>query len=208
MKTTAVLSGTTKKTDSGLRDQPHWIDDVLADSCPASDPPSWTAGTARPAPRRVPFKKRDRDAPTAHADQGARGAVTVEAHVLRPGDQIPHFEVTNVQGQAVSYSTIWQRKNFLLVTVPVSDPLGSFAKYIGRLAVAMPALTERHTECVITRDVVAGAPSPGIVVADRWGEIVHVARGSQGTPLPEPDELLEWIDYVQHQCPECQGEAN
>jgi hypothetical protein len=72
----------------------------------------------------------------------------------------------------------------------------------------MPALTERHTECVITRDVVAGAPSPGIVVADRWGEIVHVARGSQGTPLPEPDELLEWIDYVQHQCPECQGEAN
>jgi hypothetical protein len=116
--------------------------------------------------------------------------------------------VTNVQGQAVSYSTIWQRKNFLLVTVPVSDPLGSFAKYIGRLAVAMPALTERHTECVITRDVVAGAPSPGIVVADRWGEIVHVARGSQGTPLPEPDELLEWIDYVQHQCPECQGEAN
>ena len=27
-----------------------WIDDVLTDSFPASDPPSWTPGMARPAP--------------------------------------------------------------------------------------------------------------------------------------------------------------
>src|SRR3954470_17872341 len=27
-----------------------WIDDVLADSFPASDPPSWTPGMARPVP--------------------------------------------------------------------------------------------------------------------------------------------------------------
>ena len=31
-----------------------WIDDVLADSFPASDPPSWTPGMARPAPRPAP----------------------------------------------------------------------------------------------------------------------------------------------------------
>ena len=29
---------------------PTWMDDVLADSFPASDPPSWTPGMARPAP--------------------------------------------------------------------------------------------------------------------------------------------------------------
>ena len=33
-----------------LRRSLTWIDDVLADSFPASDPPSWTPGIARPAP--------------------------------------------------------------------------------------------------------------------------------------------------------------
>jgi hypothetical protein len=131
----------------------------------------------------------------------------MEDHMLQPGDQIPHFELKNVQGQAVSYSEIWQRQNLVLVTLPVADPLGVFSKYVGRLAAGIPALTALATECVITRDVVAGTPCPGVIVADRWGEIVHVAAGPHVADLPGSEALLEWIDYLQRQCPECQGEA-
>ena len=32
---------------------PTWVDDVLTDSFPASDPPSWTPGMARPPTHEV-----------------------------------------------------------------------------------------------------------------------------------------------------------
>ena len=125
--------------------------------------------------------------------------------MLRPCDLVPHFDVTNLEGQAVTYSTIWQRRNLVLVTLPASDPDGAFSNYAGRVAADVP--TAGDTACVITRDVVTGIPSPGIVVADRWGEIVYVADGTQVAALPSTQELVEWVSYVQHRCPECEGEA-
>jgi hypothetical protein len=109
--------------------------------------------------------------------------------------------VTNIQGQAVSYSAIWPRKNLCLITIPVSDPLGSFAKYVGRLAPRIAAFRALQTECVITRDAIAGTPCPAVVVTDRWGEIAHVLTGSKVAALPGPDELLAWIDDLQGQRP-------
>ena len=38
-------------TDAVNPRRANWIDDVLADSFPASDPPSWTPGMARPVPK-------------------------------------------------------------------------------------------------------------------------------------------------------------
>jgi CheY-like chemotaxis protein len=40
----------TGAVDAGWHRSRTWIDDVLADSFPASDPPSWAPGMARPAP--------------------------------------------------------------------------------------------------------------------------------------------------------------
>ncbi len=46
------------------------IDQVLADSFPASDPPSWTPGIARPCP--PPGREPERLASVAHAPDAAR----------------------------------------------------------------------------------------------------------------------------------------
>jgi hypothetical protein len=127
--------------------------------------------------------------------------------MLRPGDLIPHFDVTNLQGETVAYSTIWQRRNLVLVTLPASDADGTFRRYASQIAAEVRALVKHDTECVITRDSVIGIPCPGVVIADRWGEIAHVASGSLVADLPHHQELVDWVTYVQHQCPECQGEV-
>jgi hypothetical protein len=126
--------------------------------------------------------------------------------MLHRGDLVPHFNVTTLQGRAFDYSTIWQRRNLVLITLPASDAESS-TKYLLDLAAEMPACGEYETECVITKDSVPGIASPGVVVADRWGEIVHVAIGSDVADLPPPSELFEWVTYLRSQCPECQGET-
>jgi hypothetical protein len=59
----------------------------------------------------------------------------------------------------------------------------------------------------VTGDRVPGIQSPAVVVADRWGEIVHVATTPQVDDLTSPEELLDWVDYLDRRCPECEGEA-
>jgi hypothetical protein len=125
--------------------------------------------------------------------------------MLQPYDLVPHFEVTDLRGERVRYSSIWQRKNLVLVTLPDPDP--SSRDYAGRLMARVRGPNEDDTAWIVTRDRVAGLPHPGVVVADRWGEVVHVAHALQAQDLPGPDEIAGWVRYVQHRCPECEGEA-
>lgn len=122
--------------------------------------------------------------------------------MLQRGDSVPHFTVKTVDGDVFEYSSIWQRKNLLLVVLPhAPNNDGAFADLRGR-ATEFRAL---ETQWVVTRDDVSGLPVPGVLIADRWGEIVHVTSASAAMPTPE--ELLGWLEYVQNRCPECEGEA-
>jgi hypothetical protein len=57
------------------------IDDVLADSFPASDPPSWNSGVTRPEPVAPLRHRAPRSEPTDASDGGTRVGVV---DVLRP----------------------------------------------------------------------------------------------------------------------------
>ena len=126
--------------------------------------------------------------------------------MLRTGDLVPHFTVTTLSGESFDYSDIWQRKNLVLVLLPHADSAAT-TKFVDRLTAPMSELTGDDSAWVITRDSVSGVQSPGIVVADRWGEIHHIADGKTVDDLPGPDDVIEWLRYVQHQCPECEGES-
>jgi hypothetical protein len=126
--------------------------------------------------------------------------------MLERGDLVPHFEVKTIGGELFSYSTVWQRRNFVLLAIPMAES-GAPGTYVSQLVGLRSEFTANHAECVVTRDRVPGIQSPAVVVADRWGEIVHVATASQVDELTSPEELLDWVDYVNRRCPECEGEA-
>ena len=126
--------------------------------------------------------------------------------MLQRGDSVPHFEVKTIGGELFSYSTIWQRRHLVLVAIPNAETEAP-GTYISQLGGLGSEFTAKDAECVVTGDRLPGIRSPAVVVADRWGEIVHVATASQVDDLTSPEELLEWVDYLDRRCPECEGEA-
>ena len=129
--------------------------------------------------------------------------ILVERSTLERGGAVPHIDVRTIDGQAFDYATIWQRKNLVLVALPASS---ADAAYATELLARAREFHTRNTALVVTRVPVSGLPPPAVLIADRWGEIVHVAA-SDASSLPGAGDLLEWIDYLERRCPECEGEA-
>ena len=125
-------------------------------------------------------------------------------HMLQRHDLLPHFRVTDLRGDCVEYASIWQRKRLVLVLLPDFD--SPSRHYADRLVEAIRDLTD-DTEWILTQDHVEGLPRPGVVVADEWGEIAHSVHATTVQGLPKPDELIDWVRYLQYRCPECEGEA-
>jgi hypothetical protein len=128
------------------------------------------------------------------------------SRILERGDLVPHFDVRTTDGDIVGYAAIWQRRHLVLVTLPAHESPDD-ATYAAELAARTAEFAEHEATCIATRDPVAGLPAPGALVADRWGEIVNIAHGSDVRALPTLADLLEWVDYVARRCPECEGES-
>lgn len=126
--------------------------------------------------------------------------------MLKAGDALPHFAAATLDGRSFRYGDIWQRKNLVLIVLPLGDSSASRERLADWRAAAIRTSGD-DTEWVVTSDEVPGVGRPGIVVADKWGETQFVQSSPSVADLPVGDELAEWIQFVRHQCPECQGEA-
>jgi hypothetical protein len=48
---------------------------------------------------------------------------------------------------------------------------------------------------VISHHAINGVPMNSLVIADRWGEVVHTAQlASNPTDWPSIDEVVEWVE--------------
>ncbi|HXE79752.1 MAG TPA: hypothetical protein VNK41_03310 [Vicinamibacterales bacterium] len=124
---------------------------------------------------------------------------------LERGGQVPHFSVRDVTGRSVRYEAIWQRRNLVLAVLPEDGDEAT--RYHADLLARDADFRRLHAECVITPEPIPGLPPPAVLVADRWGEIAHVASAQRAADLPDAAALLEWLEWLEYRCPECEGEA-
>ena len=125
--------------------------------------------------------------------------------MLAAGESVPHFDIRTLGGSRVRYADIWQKRNLLLVALPAGAP--DAERYASAAADAASACAALEADCLVTSDGVPGVDAPGVVIADRWGEVVYASHAPSAGELPAFDQLLEWLQYVQYRCPECEGEA-
>ena len=125
--------------------------------------------------------------------------------MLQVHDLVPHFSVATVDGAHVDYNELWQRTSLLLVCL--QSRTATADAYAAALKRQFAEDVFREAACIITLERITRVPSPGAVIADRWGEIFFVSAASNDDELPAPDELIGWLQYVQVHCPECEGEA-
>ncbi len=132
------------------------------------------------------------------------------AMTFERGSQMPHFSLRGIDGTTLSYKDIWQRRNLLLVSLPAEtkkDEPREEAAYLDAIRAHDEAIREYDTDVVITRDALPGLPAPAVLIADRWGEIIAVSCADRIATLLPIAEILEWLRFVAHACPECEGEA-
>ncbi len=127
--------------------------------------------------------------------------------MLGKGDRIPRFDIVTIDDVRVNYADLWQKKNLALVCL--SDDESSEAQdYIQELREALPALAAHDAVVVVTTSEIEGMPLPGCAVADRWGELQWITSSDRVSALPSAREIAAWLQFVEIQCPECEGEVH
>lgn len=151
---------------------------------------------------------------------------TQSQHGIERGRCLPDFEFVTIQGVRKRLSDFKGRSNLLLILAGAHDDT-----LPGAMALAYPEV-RRHDGHVIAVlkgsspealrwpfDVVVdpggsihrklgsndirGEPGLIVYITDRWGEVVFVSGTVQGDPPPEVADLVDWLRFVDQQCPEC-----
>jgi hypothetical protein len=123
--------------------------------------------------------------------------------LLHRGNLLPRFDGTTVQGRRLEHEQLWQHRNVVLFVLTANLHDAARA-YLGALDMRLSELKPDDTSLVISDHAVDGVPLDGVVIADRWGEIVYIQGLSPNLAVwPSIDDLLDWVEFVRVKCPEC-----
>ncbi len=96
------------------------------------------------------------------------------------------------------YSDIVASQARALVAVPL--PLQEARMLHSKLSLPFPLLADEDGS--VTRRMLGEGSNAALCVADRFGEVYYLQTGRDVPELPAVHTALEWLEYIQVQCPE------
>lgn len=122
------------------------------------------------------------------------------AETLVRGELLRDIPVQTAGGQQARLSDFRGRRNIVLF---FPGDVSRAPSVISEVA-SHPDLGYEEAVVLIASDAEAralySAPKSALFIADRYGEIFFSVRHPD--PLPDASEVLKWLEFINHQCPE------
>ena len=153
--------------------------------------------------------------------------------VGRRGELLPAFALAEGDGAAGFVERYRGRRNLVVVFGAELAEEGPVARLLHQLRVRAAELTAELAQVLViatswhvgaqhlwmgfptlldgegrihralgARDA-AGRPAPAVFVTDRFREIFAAYLPGHGSGLPDVQEILDWVAFINIQCPEC-----
>lgn len=112
---------------------------------------------------------------------------------------VPHFVVTQLDGRVVRYvDGIWQHRHLVFVSLPRDDRDADI--YAASLTEQADRFAASGAVLVVTHDTIGGLGCPGVLIADRYGEIRHAEQQARVRDLISATGIQEWLTFISVQC--------
>jgi peroxiredoxin len=96
------------------------------------------------------------------------------------------------------YLDAYRQQETAMVAIGPDEPAEN-RQLAARLGHPFPCLSD-PTGRVIAQQ---GLAPPSLIIADRWGEIWAAWLGGTNHQLPSEQDILQWLSFIEAQCPEC-----
>ncbi|HET8522807.1 MAG TPA: redoxin domain-containing protein [Thermomicrobiales bacterium] len=142
-------------------------------------------------------------------------------HGPATGKMLRPFAGQTTDGQTIRSQSYRQRSNLVLLfhhgrdCAPCQAMLADIGAHIDEIqdqatavlaigpdgeARPFPMLTDPSGEIAKQQ----GLAAPAVVIVDRFGEIWAAWEGGADHHLPHADDVIEWLEFLEVQCPECE----
>ncbi len=121
------------------------------------------------------------------------------------------FTAPTLEGERVQLSNLRGRRNLVLIFAGTNGEewrLLSELRALGNdlheeeAVVALVADPDAEARAWYGATAADGTPRAALYITDRYGEIYFVAHPERGQPLPSAAEVLDWLRFINSQCPE------